>query len=129
MHPSAFAAFAASAAFAFTASIPTAAAHTASATSTSATDVLPLLPPPLMHTPVSASASASATSASDRLPHSVNLFRTWNYYPIVPFPQSVTNSLMGTDDRGENDGRRRGKLKENFPLSYIKVHPLMASEK
>jgi hypothetical protein len=126
MHPSASAAFAA---FAFTASISTAAAHTASATSTSATDVLPLPPPPPMHTPVSASASTSAASASDRSPHSVNSFKTWNYYPIVPFPQSVTNSLMETDDRGENDGRRRGNLKENFPLSDIKVHSRMASEK
>jgi hypothetical protein len=36
---------------------------------------------------------------------------------------------METDDRGENDGRRRGNLKENSPLSYIKVHPQMASEK
>jgi hypothetical protein len=26
-------------------------------------------------------------------------------------------------------GGRRGNLKENFPLSYIKVHPWMASEK
>jgi hypothetical protein len=74
-------------------------------------------------------ASASAASASDRKLHAVNSFRTWNYYPIVLFPQSVTNSLMETDDQGENDGRRRGNLKENFPLSYIKVHPLMASEK
>jgi hypothetical protein len=82
-----------------------------------------------MHTPVSTSASASAASAFYRKLHAVNSFRTWNYYPIVPFPQSVTDSLMKTDDQGENDGRRRGNPKENSPLSYIKVHPQMASEK
>jgi hypothetical protein len=66
-----------------------------------------------MHASVSVSASASA--ASDRKLHAVNLFGTWIYYPIVPFPQSVTDSLMETDDRGENDGGRRGNLKERMP--------------
>jgi hypothetical protein len=80
-----------------------------------------------MHASVSISASASA--ASDRKLHAVNSFRTWIYYLIVPFPQSVTDSLMETDDRGENDGRRRGNPKENSPLSDIKVHPWMSSEK
>jgi hypothetical protein len=74
-------------------------------------------------------APAASTSTSNRKLHAVNSFRTWNYYPIVPFPQSVTDSLMETDDRGENDGRRRGNPKENSPLSYIKVHPQMAFEK
>jgi hypothetical protein len=36
---------------------------------------------------------------------------------------------METDDRGENDGRRKGNPKENSPLSHIKVHPQMASKK
>jgi hypothetical protein len=87
-----------------------------------------------MHASISVSTSASAasaasTSTSNRKLHAVNSFRTWIYYPIVPFPQSVTDSLMETDDQGENDGRRKGNPKENSPLSYIKVHPRMASEK
>jgi hypothetical protein len=128
MHPSASAAFAA---FASTASVSTASTFIVSAAFTSASDLLHLPSPPPMHASISLSASASAASAfaSDRKLHAVNSFRTWIYYPIVLFPQSVTDSLMETDDRGENDGRRKGNSKENSPLSYIKVHPQMASEK
>jgi hypothetical protein len=61
------------------------------------------------------SASTSAASASDRKLHVVNSFRTWIYYLIVLFPQSVTDSLMETDDQGENDGGRRGNPKERMP--------------
>jgi hypothetical protein len=103
----------ASAAFASTASVSTAAAFTAFAALTSTSDVPPLLSPPPMHT--SASASAASDSASNRNLHLVNSFRTWIYYPIVPFPQSFTDSLMETDDWGENDGGRRGNQKERMP--------------
>jgi hypothetical protein len=96
MHPSASATFAAFAAFASTASISTASASIAFAALTSTSDVPPLLLPPQMHT--STSASATSASASDRNLHLVNSFRTWIYYPIVLFPQSVTDSLMETDD-------------------------------
>jgi hypothetical protein len=68
-----------------------------------------------MHAYVSVSTSASAASVSDRKLHAVNSFRTWIYYLIVLFPQSVTDSLMGTDNRGENDGGRRGNPKERMP--------------
>jgi hypothetical protein len=80
-----------------------------------------------MHASVSVSASASAASAfaasasaasasdSNRKLHAVNPFGTWIYYLIVPFPQSVTDSLMETDDQGEDDGRRRGNPKERMP--------------
>jgi hypothetical protein len=110
MHPSASAAFAA---FASTASVYTASTSTVSTASTAASDVPHLPPPPPMH--ASAPASAASTSASNRKLHAVNSFRTWIYYLIVPFPQSVTDSLMETDDRGENDGGRRGNPKERMP--------------
>jgi hypothetical protein len=44
----------------------------------------------------------------------VNSFRTWIYYPTVPFPQSVTDSLMERDQEGDGGGRR-GNLKERVP--------------
>jgi hypothetical protein len=57
--------------------------------------------------------SASA-SASDRSLHLVNSFRTWIYYPTEPLLQSVTDSLMETDQEGDGGGRR-GNLKERMP--------------
>jgi hypothetical protein len=81
--------------FASTASISTAATFTAFAALTSTSDVPPLPPPPPMH-----------TSASDRKLHWVNSFRMWIYYPTVPFSQSVTDSLMETDQEGDGGGRR-----------------------
>jgi hypothetical protein len=38
-----------------------------------------------------AAVSVSSASASDRLPHSVSSVRPWSYYPLAPFPQSVTS--------------------------------------
>jgi hypothetical protein len=35
--------------------------------------------------------SVSSASASDRSPHSVSSVRLWSYYPLAPFPQSVTS--------------------------------------
>jgi hypothetical protein len=102
MHPSASAAFAA---FASTASISAAATFTAFAALTSTSNVPPLPPPPPMRT---------SASASDRKPHRVNLFRTWIYYLTVPFPQSVTDSLMEPDQEGDGGGRR-GNPKERMP--------------
>jgi hypothetical protein len=64
-----------------------------------------------MHTSTSASISTSAASASDRNLHQVNSFRTWIYYLTVLFPQSVTDSLMETDQEGDGGGRR-GNPKE-----------------
>jgi hypothetical protein len=46
--------------------------------------------------------------------HAVNLFRTWIYYPTEPFPQSVTDTLMETDQEGYGGGRR-GNPKERLP--------------
>jgi hypothetical protein len=65
-----------------------------------------------MHTSISTSASISA--ASDRNLHLVNLFRTWIYYLTVPLLQSVTDSLMETDQEGDGGGRR-GNPKERMP--------------
>jgi hypothetical protein len=76
-----------------------------------------------MHTSASASASASAASASaasasaasasasDGKLHAVNSFRTWIYYLTESFPQSVTDTLMETDQEGDGGGRR-GNPKE-----------------
>jgi hypothetical protein len=47
--------------------------------------------------------SISSASTADRSPHSVNSVRPWSYYPMAPFPQSVTNIWMETDRVG-NDG-------------------------
>jgi hypothetical protein len=55
--------------------------------------------------------TSASTSASDRKLHQVNSFRTWIYYPTVPFPQSVTDTLMETDQEGDGGGRR-GNPKE-----------------
>jgi hypothetical protein len=44
----------------------------------------------------------------------VNLFRMWIYYLTEPFPQSVTDSLMETDQEGDGGGRR-GNSKERMP--------------
>jgi hypothetical protein len=38
-----------------------------------------------------AAISVSSASASDRSPHSVSSVRLWSYYPLAPFPQSVTS--------------------------------------
>jgi hypothetical protein len=46
--------------------------------------------------------------------HAVNSFRTWIYYPTELFLQSVTDSLMETDQEGDGGGRR-GNLKERMP--------------
>jgi hypothetical protein len=42
------------------------------------------------------------------------LFRTWIYYVTEPFPQSVTDTLMETDQKGYGGGRR-GNPKERLP--------------
>jgi hypothetical protein len=42
------------------------------------------------------------------------LFRTWIYYLTVLLPQSVTDNLMGTDQEGD-DGGRRDNTKERMP--------------
>jgi hypothetical protein len=44
----------------------------------------------------------------------VNSFRTWIYYLTEPLPQSVTDSLMETDQEGDGGGRR-GNPKERMP--------------
>jgi hypothetical protein len=62
----------------------------------------------------STSAASASTSTSDRNLHLVNLFRIWIYYPTVPLPQSVTDSLMETDQEGDGSGRR-GNPKERMP--------------
>jgi hypothetical protein len=38
-----------------------------------------------------AAVSVSSASASNRSPHSVSSVRPWSYYPLAPFPQSVTS--------------------------------------
>jgi hypothetical protein len=38
-----------------------------------------------------AAISISSTSTSNRLPYLVNSVRLWSYYPLAPFPQSVTS--------------------------------------
>jgi hypothetical protein len=53
------------------------------------------------------------------LTHLVNSFRTWIYYPTVPFPQSVTDTLMETDREGDGGGRR-GNPKERMPEKGMK---------
>jgi hypothetical protein len=58
--------------------------------------------------------SSASAPASDRNLHLVNLFRTWIYYPTVLLLQSVTDSLMETDQEGDGGGRR-GNLKERMP--------------
>jgi hypothetical protein len=38
-----------------------------------------------------AAISVSSTSVSNRSPHSVSSVRPWSYYPLAPFPLSVTS--------------------------------------
>jgi hypothetical protein len=51
--------------------------------------------------------------------HVVNSFRTWIYYLTEPFPQSVTDTLMETD-QGGGGGGRRGNPKERLPEKGMK---------
>jgi hypothetical protein len=62
----------------------------------------------------STSASAASASAFNRNLHLVNSFRTWIYYLTEPLLQSVTDSLMETDQEGDGGGRR-GNPKERMP--------------
>jgi hypothetical protein len=58
-------------------------------------------------------AAIYASAASDRNLHLVNSFRTWIYYLTEPLPQSVTDSLIETDQEGDGGGRR-GNPKERM---------------
>jgi H+/Cl- antiporter ClcA len=59
-----------------------------------------------------AAISVSSASTSDRSLHSVNSVRPWSYYPLAPFPQSVTSIWMETDRVGDAGGKG-GNLKKN----------------
>jgi hypothetical protein len=58
--------------------------------------------------------SISSASTSDRLLYSVNSVRTWSYYLLALFPQSVTGSWMETDQVGDAGGKG-GNLKKSRP--------------
>jgi hypothetical protein len=85
------------------------------------------IPIPVQYTPLSSTAtiyvvpavavsviSVSSISASNRSLHPVNSVRTWSYYLLAPFPQSVTGSRMQTDWVGDIRGKR-GNWKESRP--------------
>jgi hypothetical protein len=64
------------------------------------------IPPP--------SAYVLSTATSGRHLHQVNLFRTWTYCPMVPFPQPAMDNKMETYQVGYAGGKR-GNPKERIP--------------
>jgi hypothetical protein len=55
----------------------------------------------------------ASASPSDRNLHLASPFRTQTYYLTLPLPQSVTDSLIETDQKGDGSGRR-GNPKERM---------------